>query len=217
MRALSITWIVLLLLAAPKVNGQMITNVTVMPIYPAPGNPVTIITTSTFTTTAFSVINNIYTDTVNHTIVVQLFKCRSQSPPATMFQDTSYTPSLPAGMYSLSVLLFSALSDSSGNCGAFSMMDSDNQNITVATTTSITENAKELLKLYPNPASSRLFACINGTATICITDVMGRLAKKMDVNGNTPIDVSDLPSGMYNCSINTAKGEYFSQKIVITK
>ena len=66
-------------------------------------------------------------------------------------------------------------------------------------------------KIYPNPAINAFqLTGIEGTATITLTDVSGRLLLSKDVTTNETVSVSTLPNGIYLAAIksnNTKKTE----------
>jgi hypothetical protein len=208
---------VVLLATAFQGRAQTITSVTVLPANPTPSDSITIITISSFPTYAYTVISPMYVDTVNHTIVIQLFKCQSTAAPDTSITDTFHIRPLPQGLYSLSVLLFKAQTDVSGNCGTFGVVDSDNSYITVATSpTSLTEdNAREYLSVYPNPANGTLYLSGASAVHATITDISGRIVKQ---EGSVQkIDISQLPAGIYCCTILNANGYRSSRSFTIAR
>ncbi|MGY0392211.1 T9SS type A sorting domain-containing protein [Bizionia sp. KMM 8389] len=69
------------------------------------------------------------------------------------------------------------------------------------------------LKLYPNPASDRLFIKSNKTINrLTIYNVNGQVIKQIHSISNG-VDVSSLPTGLYFLNIKTAKGE-ISKKFI---
>jgi len=74
-----------------------------------------------------------------------------------------------------------------------------------------------LITIYPNPATNVIqITGIEGTATITVSDVNGRLLLSKQVKGNEVITISTLPNGVYLITIqsnNTRKTE----KLVIQR
>lgn len=200
-------------------RGQSITMVTVTPANPTPNDPITIITQTSFTYYAYTVISPINVDTTNNTITIQLFKCHSQTPPASVLTDTFQIGTLPADVYTVNVLLFVANQDTSGNCGGYVMVDTENFSLTVGTTTSVVTHTSSELQLYPNPASAWLFVRMAEPSQMSIIDLKGQIAKQFFIagTGNEAIDVSDLPAGIYTSIATSSSGKIISSRLVITR
>ncbi len=130
------------------------------------------------------------------------------------FQDTSNCPPGPVGY---------SLIDLHDNAIIYGSLSSDNQGIDYLTYASSTafsysfrnvlilstpENSLNDLKIYPNPAHSKLIIqfATNNFDSISITDVNGRtvLTKKTMVSNE--IDISALKSGMYFITITSSGG-----------
>jgi hypothetical protein len=85
-----------------------------------------------------------------------------------------------------------------------------------------TEQPKEYLNVYPNPATRQLtieFSLTdNKNASIALKNVLGQTVKKIDQTfligiNQVEIDINELPKGLYFVQLQTEKGLY-SQKIV---
>jgi len=79
----------------------------------------------------------------------------------------------------------------------------------------------DLVKIYPNPASSEIFIAadipISCESNIALFDINGKLIlKKTDVQLETPINVNNLPNGVYFYKILN-KQQFYTGKIVIKK
>lgn len=78
-------------------------------------------------------------------------------------------------------------------------------------TLSSNEFTKELISLYPNPTSSKLFLKgVKENTQIKIFDITGKLIKKVDILANTTkeIDIQELQSGIYFMNFNTFSKTY---------
>ena len=77
----------------------------------------------------------------------------------------------------------------------------------------------EKIKVYPNPARDKVIVELGDVrkgASIAITDMSGRLIKRVPVNGaNTEIALSDLPGGMYLLTATLEGANVFTTKIVV--
>jgi hypothetical protein len=68
-------------------------------------------------------------------------------------------------------------------------------------------NAESLLKIYPNPANSKITIESQQHELIEISNIQGQLIKTLATTGNkTNIDVSALPSGMYFVKVKSENG-----------
>ncbi|MNY18391.1 hypothetical protein D3C86_1517690 [compost metagenome] len=76
--------------------------------------------------------------------------------------------------------------------------------------------ANDLSRIYPNPTSGMLY--INAehrNSTLTITDITGKEVSHYTLADNiTSIDISKLPAGVYNATIQTAEKVTYQQKIV---
>ena len=72
--------------------------------------------------------------------------------------------------------------------------------------------------VYPNPSSGQLhieFDTWNGNMTVLIIDVSGRLMRQQELNsGNTEMDISTLPEGVYNVMIRFENGSSVNRKLL---
>lgn len=73
--------------------------------------------------------------------------------------------------------------------------------------------------IYPNPAHStatlRVLDCDDCTATLTLTDAAGRVVLRSETTGaTTPIDLSNLPSGVYLAEIVAQDGGRWQTKLV---
>nr|MBA3704738.1 S8 family serine peptidase [Bacteroidota bacterium] len=94
----------------------------------------------------------------------------------------------------------------SNQCGA----DSITKVVTI-TSVGITSHNSSSLKIYPNPASSKLFIelgseTLNYKGEINVMDVTGRIVKTAEVDGKQfAIDISALENGMYFIELKNTK------------
>lgn len=64
--------------------------------------------------------------------------------------------------------------------------------------TSVNENGMETVSLYPNPAKDKLFLeGLEEENEICIYNAMGMKVKTMTLQGDSEINISELPAGLY--------------------
>ena len=74
----------------------------------------------------------------------------------------------------------------------------DIRKITCTETEGISEEANTPLWISPNPTHDAfILHNLNGKENIQIYALDGRLAKSAEVTGDQPIDISDLPAGLY--------------------
>jgi hypothetical protein len=200
-------------------RGQTISLVTITPASPTPSDSVSLIVETTFAHSAYTVISPVNADTANHSVTIQLFKCKSNNGAPAILTDTFQLGQLPGGNYTVNILLFVATQDVSGNCGGFSMVDSDNPTLYVGTATSVpVTSSSSALRLYPNPASDRLLIDLPEPAQISIYNISGQTIKQIAFNGTSEtIDISDLPAGIYSCNATASSGRLFTSRIIITR
>jgi hypothetical protein len=90
--------------------------------------------------------------------------------------------------------------------------------VTNDTSTSVNEIGEEDWMVYPNPSSGQLhieFDTWNGNMTVLIIDVSGRLMRQQELNsGNTEMDISTLPEGVYNVMIRFENGSSVNRKLL---
>lgn len=211
--------------AVITVQGQTISNVTVLPSNPTSEDPITVITQSTFNNSAYTVTNNLYVDTVNFVINIQLFKCQTTLTVITTITDTFQVGLLPEGTYALNIMLFSAqYNATTGVCEAFAMVDTDNSSIVISAPgppTAIKENiGLRQVMMKPNPASSYFnITGLTAGAQVQIANITGKVVKTLNVDpahGNPSVEVSDLPAGIYICTIASGN-KSISKRLVITR
>jgi Secretion system C-terminal sorting domain len=68
--------------------------------------------------------------------------------------------------------------------------------------------------VYPNPAKDVLHVRSEGEHTVVLINQNGKEVLRTSVNGNTDVNISNVPAGMYYIKDNTTGS---AQKIVITK
>lgn len=215
----TISLIVLAFCLSLSGHAQTISQVTILPAAPTPNDSISIIVQSTFSTYAYTVVNPVNSDTANYSITIQLFKCKSQTGAATTITDTFQLGQLPEGTYTVNILLFVANQQgASGNCGAFTMADTDNSSLLIGTPTTVTGITPDKNILYPNPASSELFIRSSEPGLLIIYDMRGQAVKKI-ATGNSieTIDISELPAGIYTGISITSSGNTRSSKLVIAR
>ena len=75
------------------------------------------------------------------------------------------------------------------------------------------------LKLYPNPASSTVNVALpanTNNAVATIISMSGKVATTQNINsGNAAINVSNLPSGIYNVNVTLENGNKLTSKLTI--
>ncbi|MBC6612945.1 CotH kinase family protein [Hymenobacter sp. BT507] len=74
----------------------------------------------------------------------------------------------------------------------------------------------DLLKIYPNPASSYLLVdCGSQSYELCMQDINGRVVKAYTLTGReNTVDVSDMPKGMYIATLKNNK-ETIKKKVIL--
>jgi hypothetical protein len=81
----------------------------------------------------------------------------------------------------------------------------------------ISEASQSNLSVYPNPATDMLY--INnavGSTQVEISDILGQTVQQENItNGNSSINVSKLPKGVYFVSLKNEEGIQSTRKIVI--
>jgi uncharacterized membrane protein len=68
-------------------------------------------------------------------------------------------------------------------------------------TASISENEKQTINIYPNPATDILTIENSGESTLTITNLEGKIIHNTTINGTQKIDVSSFESGVYFLSL----------------
>ena len=80
---------------------------------------------------------------------------------------------------------------------------------------SIAENIAQVsgITAFPNPASDKIWIRVTGvpSAEIELNDALGRLILKREVEGETVLETSDLPSGIY-----TIRVQDHVKKVIVT-
>ncbi|WP_312903133.1 T9SS type A sorting domain-containing protein, partial [Chryseobacterium taichungense] len=97
----------------------------------------------------------------------------------------------------------------------------NNGKIFRVTSTSLATNENDLssqIKIYPNPASKRVF--IEGVkdknTTVEIVNAEGRkVLEQGKIEGDNGINISGIPSGVYFINLNSANQKAYSKKIII--
>lgn len=80
-------------------------------------------------------------------------------------------------------------------------------NVNIEDAAGIKESSKEVVRIYPNPATSSLTVEVGlQEAEIQIVDSQGRLILETSVTGSESFDIRNLPSGAYILSSRTALG-----------
>ncbi len=80
----------------------------------------------------------------------------------------------------------------------------------VGSTLGIADVNKNIVKVYPNPATDKVMVTgLTDGTVVSLSNISGQKLLEVTVNGDTPIDMSNLAKGMY--FLNTAKG---SAKII---
>ena len=84
---------------------------------------------------------------------------------------------------------------------------------------SIKEITIAQLKVYPNPASDKLYFNQNQQlpASIEIIDLSGQIIIRLSDFNSHQIDLSSIKNGMYLCKINMRDGSFKTQKLMIKK
>lgn len=182
-------------------SAQFITSVLVAPPNPTSDDSITVITSSSFNTSAYSVVNQVYIDTAAHVINIQLFKCKYSTPPAMLMTDTFKLGKFSTGSWSLNVMLFTAQYDTNTNtCGTFSMADTDNSTMIVnnpGPVTGLTDDSDQSLALYPNPANDLLHVPGEAAMQLCILTLQGETVMQVEMQGTSTVDIHHLPPGLY--------------------
>lgn len=78
------------------------------------------------------------------------------------------------------------------------------------------------MRMYPNPAQNQVTLSLNESVEgkWTITNTTGRilLSGNVDEDQDTCIlDISTLPSGVYFCSVHTARGRVFTRKVIVQR
>lgn len=126
--------------------------------------------------------------------------------------NQSITATFPnAGTYSISLT----------TSNAFGTSATITKNITVQVCTSIEENEKKLIKIYPNPANELLTIDVNllpGGKTIEIIDLQGKLMiSKTSEEQLIHIELSSLAIGNYFVNVIQNGTVYTTEKIVVER
>ena len=85
--------------------------------------------------------------------------------------------------------------------------------------TGITEpNARQKLKVYPNPVSGMLHIQLpdaeKGIARITVCDLLGKVMLQKENLSQPELEVSALPAGMYLLQVRTSDGKMMTAKFV---
>lgn len=82
--------------------------------------------------------------------------------------------------------------------------------------TGISKDLKDGIRIYPNPAGETLYISGEGIQGIRIFDLKGKLTFSSDLSGNShEIDISKLEKGVYIVKINTSRGAFIQQIVVL--
>lgn len=81
-------------------------------------------------------------------------------------------------------------------------------------TTSIHEQIKDLVLIYPNPTTDLLTVSIDGQKTILITNISGQTCKSFKTYDKT-VSLSDLPTGDYIVSVFNADNKLLTTKQIV--
>ncbi len=72
-----------------------------------------------------------------------------------------------------------------------------------ATIDAITTLTKAQIEVYPNPASDFIYLSnLTKPSTIVISDMMGKVVLVSKTNGDAPLQINNLPIGLYNLWTN---------------
>ncbi|MBU1010091.1 MAG: T9SS type A sorting domain-containing protein [Bacteroidetes bacterium] len=116
----------------------------------------------------------------------------------------------------LNIVIMSS-SDAGFIPGSVLMVDSLTLELQTGMQVSLTNDRQ--LRIYPNPVSDWLSIESQlplRKAELIISDASGRETKRMALNSrSTTINVSDLPAGMYDCSITEGNTRLYRQSIII--
>ena len=79
---------------------------------------------------------------------------------------------------------------------------------------SVSEQALNNVKLYPNPTSGQLSIEAEGMTHVNVYDLVGQCVMQMTTdNGQATIDISQLHNGIYFIKVHSAKGSVI-QRVV---
>jgi hypothetical protein len=67
----------------------------------------------------------------------------------------------------------------------------------------IGENTQNEITVYPNPATDQLIIENTGNATLIVSNPEGKTLAKMNVNGNSQLDVANYASGVYFLTVES--------------
>jgi len=74
---------------------------------------------------------------------------------------------------------------------------------------------KELVSLYPNPATDVLNVVVTNTSSLELINTVGQIVKRTIVNGTSTVDVSNLTPGMYLAKVTSMNGQVEVHKILV--
>ena len=117
-----------------------------------------------------------------------------------------------AGYYNICLTISDANGCSSSYCDSTNINKSGNTVISVDVIHQGTSGIKEIpnndiMKFYPNPATSNITIITSGKANISILNIEGQVKKNITTNTNkTNIDISSLSSGIYFIKVQSENG-----------
>ena len=96
-----------------------------------------------------------------------------------------------------------------------SVIDFDSTSCVINTTSINQTLIEESKKIYPNPGVNTLnITGIANKTTLYLYDVVGKLILEKEIAGNTELDVSQLPEGLYMLLIESEAGKVFNKIII---
>ena len=109
---------------------------------------------------------------------------------------------------------FNLSSSDNGNFGmntpAYFALD----NLVFSPTVGLKSNNQLSASIFPNPTQGELNIIIENNAELQLFNTVGQLVKSESVNGQTKVDVNNLPAGIYQLSLTSETGSH-TQKVVI--
>lgn len=86
----------------------------------------------------------------------------------------------------------------------YSILLADIRKITCSETVGTSENSQPELAVYPNPVRDALtLRNLEGTASVRIFTLDGRLVKSFEITENQTVDISELPAGLYLLNVDS--------------
>lgn len=183
-------WTYVLIAQSPTINGF-----TVIPQNPTPADFIKIVTK--VTTPNQGIVVDINKIVAGQQMTLNACYWQGMLPATQTFIDTFMIGQLQPGSYQILHKVY--LSANQQWCNK-----TDSNSVMIYLMMPVTSGINEIrrentLAVYPNPASERIFLPFyTGNKSVSVFSPTGALLLKKEVHGDTGLDISDLPQGLYS-------------------